>query len=321
MGKTEYDVEHHSLLWKTEIAEAQKHAFAWRMLEHNHIEGLLPFEYYYVDNQLYFRYECNHLQPITYILKKRAGDFKTIFLLCKTMAAVFRTGQNYLLKESGYGLEPDIVFWNPQDMRTVLCYLPGREKGLEEGMTGLLEYLLEHLEHHDRDAVEFTYGLYEFVTSGHIDIEEISGFIDQYTESGEAEPPEEDETDKPITEIAENNNMALQLCGGKKWAYGKKAASYMHEIKEIPKGTGEILLGREEGCVLRLPYETISRRHAMFLWDGDRLFVMDACSENGSYVNGIKISAYDRMECREGDILTFADISFRLVKTNLYCQN
>lgn len=49
------------------------------------------------------------------------------------------------------------------------------------------------------------------------------------------------------------------------------------------------VLGRDEGCAIRLEHASVSRRHCEFWLEGEVCFVADCGSRNGTYVNGIKI--------------------------------
>ena len=68
--------------------------------------------------------------------------------------------------------------------------------------------------------------------------------------------------------------------------------------------------------VINLPFSVISRRHALFLYERGQLFIMDTESQNGTYLNGNKISAYVKTRCKTGDVITFADISFQIFQNS-----
>jgi pSer/pThr/pTyr-binding forkhead associated (FHA) protein len=49
---------------------------------------------------------------------------------------------------------------------------------------------------------------------------------------------------------------------------------------------GDTLVGRHEGCRLRIPSAEVSRRHCIFRIKGDRFIVIDLDSANGTLLNG-----------------------------------
>jgi pSer/pThr/pTyr-binding forkhead associated (FHA) protein len=50
-----------------------------------------------------------------------------------------------------------------------------------------------------------------------------------------------------------------------------------------------LLVGRGRECAIVLDDEQVSREHAMFLIDGDRVVIRDLGSHNGTYVNGAAV--------------------------------
>lgn len=52
----------------------------------------------------------------------------------------------------------------------------------------------------------------------------------------------------------------------------------------------EMLVGRDEGCLVRLDVSEVSRTHARIFRDGEDYVVEDMDSTNGTFVNGVRIS-------------------------------
>ncbi len=78
-------------------------------------------------------------------------------------------------------------------------------------------------------------------------------------------------------------------------------------VEQVP-----FLIGRVEGCDLRLPGAGVSGRHAELV-AGDRgLRVRDLGSKNGTFVNRERVEAESGL--RAGDVLHFANQEFRLVE-------
>ncbi len=78
----------------------------------------------------------------------------------------------------------------------------------------------------------------------------------------------------------------------------------------LPVVLGEAVIGRLQGCEIRLDERNISRRHArLFLDPSGAVFAEDLESYNGLYVNNQKVVGL--VEVFEGDVLTVGD--FRLV--------
>jgi EAL domain-containing protein (putative c-di-GMP-specific phosphodiesterase class I) len=73
-------------------------------------------------------------------------------------------------------------------------------------------------------------------------------------------------------------------------------------------------VGRKPGLELSLPSDAVSKEHAELYQDGDGLRVRDLKSKNGTFVNRDRIV---EAPVREGDIIHFAQLEFRLGRQEL----
>lgn len=64
---------------------------------------------------------------------------------------------------------------------------------------------------------------------------------------------------------------------------------------------GSLLIGRGAECAVKLDEQTVSSRHAMIAADGQRYYLLDQRSENGTYVNGARV---EQIRLRDGDWIT-----------------
>lgn len=69
-------------------------------------------------------------------------------------------------------------------------------------------------------------------------------------------------------------------------------------------------VGRRPQASLTIPRPTVSGLHAELLAIGERLFLCDLGSTNGTFINGKRIT--EETELRDGDVVQFADVTFRL---------
>ena len=79
----------------------------------------------------------------------------------------------------------------------------------------------------------------------------------------------------------------------------------------IDENRKKILIGRCGGDIDYCIGETsVSREHAMLHTDGERLFLQDMNSTNGTYLNYEKISSGESYSLKKGDIISFANEKF-----------
>lgn len=71
--------------------------------------------------------------------------------------------------------------------------------------------------------------------------------------------------------------------------------------KTFPIDGKQFIVGRATGCHLRPQSDAISRQHCAFIVKGDRLYVKDLGSRNGTYVNEEQLTAAAQL--KSGDIV------------------
>ncbi len=110
---------------------------------------------------------------------------------------------------------------------------------------------------------------------------------------------------------------------------GKKQNRSLVLAERTPYGTTQLLTGKlllsESGGIniplISFPLEigsslidnqAVSRRHAIITMECGNFYVEDQGSTNGTLVNGSRISPYEPVQIKEGDIVTFANERYRL---------
>jgi EAL domain-containing protein (putative c-di-GMP-specific phosphodiesterase class I) len=73
-------------------------------------------------------------------------------------------------------------------------------------------------------------------------------------------------------------------------------------------------VGRRSSCSLPLNSPQISQLHAEFFTRGSELWIRDHTSTNGTFVNGQRLETEQML--RDGDIVHFSDLEFRLQEAN-----
>lgn len=72
----------------------------------------------------------------------------------------------------------------------------------------------------------------------------------------------------------------------------------------------QLIIGREESCHIRITGTEISRRHCSLRVVGEKVFVMDLGSRNGSLINDVPVKV--ETELQPGDILRVGSMLFQL---------
>lgn len=80
------------------------------------------------------------------------------------------------------------------------------------------------------------------------------------------------------------------------------------QAREFRLRAEETIIGRKEGCGLRIPSNQVSRLHCKILWRDDLLQVQDLKSANGTKINGQRVRGVQVL--RPGDLLSVGPITF-----------
>ncbi|HEX8703035.1 MAG TPA: FHA domain-containing protein [Myxococcaceae bacterium] len=80
----------------------------------------------------------------------------------------------------------------------------------------------------------------------------------------------------------------------------------------IPVKQGPLVIGRASACDLRLQHPSISRRHAQLMRQSERFLLRDLGSQNGTFVNRVKLSG--DTEIRVGDEIALGNAVLKLRK-------
>jgi tetratricopeptide (TPR) repeat protein len=76
----------------------------------------------------------------------------------------------------------------------------------------------------------------------------------------------------------------------------------------------EIIIGRDEDCQLSLNDIAVSRKHAKLTLEGQRFFLSDLGSGNGTHLNGARVDV--RVELSPGDEIVIGERTLRFVELN-----
>lgn len=142
-------------------APGQGGGYECRMLAANAIKGLLKFRVRQYEEKREFYYEITSKQPLKRLLEQRKISGEELRSLLLGISAVTVKIEEYLLKEEQLLLDPDFIYIDPDSFTVYLCLLPGYSCNFPEVLSGLLQYLLEKINHQDREGVVMAYNLYQ----------------------------------------------------------------------------------------------------------------------------------------------------------------
>ncbi|MCX7420366.1 MAG: FHA domain-containing protein [Planctomycetia bacterium] len=92
-----------------------------------------------------------------------------------------------------------------------------------------------------------------------------------------------------------------------------------HQGKRLTVPDGEVVIGRDETCQVRLATNEVSRFHCRIRTIAQRVTVSDMGSRNGTLINDVAIKG--EAELSPGDILRIGPVSFQLVGKKVESPN
>ena len=124
-----------------------------RMLTENRIPGFLSFREKQVDGERWFYYDVTSRQPLGRILEHRNLRGKELERLAADLLFSLKQTERYLLDEKSMDLTPEMIYVDPDSFQCSFCLVPGGRWDFSQGFRELSQYLLDHVDHRDGEAV------------------------------------------------------------------------------------------------------------------------------------------------------------------------
>lgn len=201
-------------------APDQGGGYECRMLASNSIEGLLRFRVRQYEEKREFYYEITSRQPLNRLLEQRKIKGTELRSLLLGIAGVLTKIEEYLLKEEQLMLDPEHIYIDPDRFSVYLCLLPGYSSDFPAALSGLLQYLLEKINHQDREGVVLAYNLYQE------SLRENYGMADLLRHlSGSSDMVFENHNEKE-TWLEEQEDVEKPVAHNDRWAKGERDGEF-----------------------------------------------------------------------------------------------
>lgn len=309
------------------------------MMKNNSINCLLDMECRYVDNKIALYYSIQGMQCMKEYIAEHNIGYKTARQLYQDIAQAVADGEEFFLSENSYVLNLEYIFWDKKNKRAGLCCIPEWQGDFQSDVKKLTEEIITYIDHSDKMAVKFIYGLYDLIMDDGFIVPDVQSYIKKSNSqdmpgnrtgygrinANNGEPydgKERGSGNYPREDAAEGNNVLPGRYGlrFKKNSFpfntGKKRDIDIR-FKDIcgEAGTNNLKLsvGRSGDCNLVLPFIYISRYHAVIHIENGTLFIEDKCSVNGTCINGKKIPANVKTPCNVNDVVSFAGIECGII--------
>lgn len=300
------------------------------MLLHNDINGLLSMKINHVNNMPNYLYEITSKQSVRELYSVKKITYEELKRLLKGIVDLAKELQRYLLDINCVIFEPEHIYIDMDTMEPAFIYYTENDIPYQDSIRQLCRFFLEIIDHNNKELVEYAYNVYcksmeenisfdSFVNEeqhveNYIDerereyvaescIVEEKSFIDKImdfvrgmiSDKPQIENEEFDEVydeyETSLLTIEENTARLISVDDG-----------MVFEINKTPYIVGKSS-SQADGVILS---DSVSRIHAKIFEDNCRRYIEDMNSKNGTYVNGVRISPYEKTELCSGDKLRFS---------------
>lgn len=309
-----------------------------KMFAGKHIPGFLDMTLRRVDEKNVYQYKILSYESMNDRYSNECFGKQEIKNLITALIRINMTAGEFLLRRECILLNPQYIYMDGESI--YFCYYPDNVLDFEDGIKDIMEYVLEHINHDDRDTIMTAYGLYQRILKNSYTLESLMETFEKKEDikeekNGEGVMPsimyvreESSYAYSPADEIPEEESILDKI----KKIFNIKPAD---EKSKINKNAGTTVLsanrfinisGGEDIMLIHYPFvigsrnkncdyvidnPLISRKHAIIWNEHGEIYVEDVGSTNGTKVNGMKIPSCEKIKLTTGDIVEFANIKFR----------
>lgn len=166
-----------------------------RMLSGNNISGLLAFQEKWINGDCRYYYDVTSKQPLGRILEYRNLKGSELKTFLSSLLFSIRQMERFLLDEGQLCLEADFIYTEPENFRCTLVLVPGRYEDFVGEFRNLSQYLLDHVDQNDKDAVVLAFSVFKACQKMNFGIDDIENCLNSINEEAKENdrPPDQEE--------------------------------------------------------------------------------------------------------------------------------
>lgn len=132
-----------------------------QMILHNDISSLLRMKIIVGDGRVEYWYDVTGMQSLEKQFAVSALDERKLRFLLQSLCDMKQQMEDYMLDDRNIDFSASMVFYDRNAEKIRFCYIPGYLQTKPAGIRGLLEEIIQHLDHKDSRAVRIGYEMYE----------------------------------------------------------------------------------------------------------------------------------------------------------------
>jgi len=216
--------------------------YTLRMISGNRIHGLLPFHDKMVNGEVKYYYDITSKQPLDRILEHRHMSGTELRTFMTELLFALNQMERFLLDEGQLVFQPEYIYVDPGTFKAAFCLVPGMHREFTNEFCELSQYLLDHVNSSDGDAVVLAFSIFRECRKLNFGMNDIEQCLRKFEENGRQVSPESNKED---VRTSENQEISF----GEFNSGAKRENSNIRKAKELKmpkKGTNERVTEEEK---------------------------------------------------------------------------
>lgn len=147
--------------------------YTLRMISGNKIPGLLEFQEKWLDGTPMYYYDITSKQPLSRLAERRKITGPELRTLISDFILVLKQMERFLLDEQRICLNTDCIYIDPETCHGSFCLIPGYHSDFSKSFFELAQYVLDHVDHSDGEAVILAFSMFRESRKDNFGIEDI----------------------------------------------------------------------------------------------------------------------------------------------------
>ena len=204
-----------------------------QMILHNGISSLLQMQIIMEDGRVEYWYDVTGMQSLEKQFLVSAVDNDRLRFLLQSLCDMKRQMEDYMLDDGNIVFSSSMIFYDRNTETIRFCYIPGYVQMKTSGIRGLMEEILQHLDHADSKAVHLAYDIYELCAQSEFTISDCQRCIGaQQTEKEVLAEDFENDAELFETDSGETEKTAPEK--HLRWGFGRRKKKWQKpEYREI----------------------------------------------------------------------------------------
>lgn len=176
-----------------EEKEVYQEDYQMRMLQANHVEGLLSIKGRGADQKSYYDYDVSGKISLRALFEKNVISAEDIKKFLKRLLCVIGETERYLLDIHHILLKPEYIYY--ENGEYYFCYYPPGGKHLWDEFHVLTEYFVKQADYKDQDCVQMVFLLHKETMEENYSLEKLARQCLHMKKEEPGTEPEDEETE------------------------------------------------------------------------------------------------------------------------------